>query len=60
MGALNIAKEDVAQQVSHKSQLTRLYEIFKDTVESEFYGTVEIKFEAGKVTIIRKTESIKL
>lgn len=60
MGALNIAKEEIAQQIPNKSQLTRLYEIFKDTVESEFYGTVEIKFEAGKVTIIRKTESIKL
>lgn len=60
MGALNIAKEEIRQQTANKSQLTKLYEIFRETIDQEFYGTVEIKFEAGKVTIIRKTESIKI
>ena len=59
MGALNIAKEEQTNHVN-KSQLTKLYEIFRETIDAEFYGTVEIKFEAGKVTIIRKTESIKI
>lgn len=60
MGALNIAKDEQAQQLASKSQLTRLYEIFRETMDDAFYGTMEIKFEAGKVTIIRKTESIKI
>lgn len=57
MSAVNLRNE---QQPSGKSQLTRLYEIMRETVESGFYGSVEVKFEAGKITIIRKTESIKL
>jgi len=28
--------------------------------ESEFYGDVLIKFEHGKVVIVKKTESLKL
>ncbi|MDR2870897.1 MAG: hypothetical protein LBV04_10640 [Deferribacteraceae bacterium] len=54
MGALNIKQE------KSKSQLTKLYEMLREIFESEFYGSLEVKFEAGKVTIIRKTESIKL
>ena len=44
MAALNINKNE---QIGGKSQLT-------------IYGSVEVKFEAGKVTIIKKTESIKI
>lgn len=43
-----------------KTQLSKLNDIMRQTMESGFYGAVEIKFEAGKVTIIRKTESIKI
>ncbi len=50
----------VERQVIEKSQLTKLYEVMKATMDSKFYGSVEIKFEAGKVTIIRKTESLKI
>jgi len=46
--------------VSEKSQITKLYELIKGTMDDKFYGSVEIKFEAGKVTVIRKTESIKI
>lgn len=56
MSAINLKNE----QSVGKSQLTRLYEIMRETMENGFYGSVEIKFEAGKVTIIRKTESIKI
>ncbi len=51
---------DVRHAEQGKSQLTKLYEIMRQTMDSGFYGAVEIKFEAGKVTIIRKTESIKI
>ena len=43
-----------------KSQLTNLYELFRATMDTAFYGSVEVKFEAGKVSVIKKTESIKL
>jgi hypothetical protein len=55
MAALNIKQDQ-----QPKSQLTKLYEILREIFDSEFYGSLEVKFEAGKVTIIRKTESIKL
>ncbi|MBQ3032814.1 MAG: hypothetical protein IJD28_00410 [Deferribacterales bacterium] len=57
MSAVNLRAE---RQTTEKSQLTKLYEIMRETMESGFYGSVEVKFEAGKVTIIRKTESIKI
>ncbi len=56
----SVSVADVRQAEPSKSQLTKLYEIMRQTMESGFYGAVEIKFEAGKVTIIRKTESIKI
>ena len=56
MAALSINKNE--QQIGGKSQLTKLYEIMRETMEQGFYGSVEVKFEAGKVTIIKKTESI--
>jgi hypothetical protein len=55
MSALN-----VKQDQHGKSQLTKLYEILREIFDSGFYGSLEVKFEAGKVTIIRKTESIKI
>ena len=57
MSAVNLRAE---RQTTEKSQLMKLYEIMRETMESGFYGSVEVKFEAGKVTIIRKTESIKI
>lgn len=40
--------------------LEKLVKLLKDLMDKKFYGSVEIKFEAGNVVIIRKTESIKL
>ena len=55
MSALNVKHDQ-----NMKSQLTKLYEMLREIFDSGFYGSLEVKFEAGKVTIIRKTESIKL
>jgi hypothetical protein len=33
--------------------------LLRQLADSRFYGSVEIKFEAGRITIVRKTESIK-
>lgn len=48
------------QQNKDKSQLTRLYEIMREMFQSQYYGSLEVKFEAGKVTIVKKTESLKI
>ena len=40
--------------------LEKLVKLLKDLMDRKFYGAVEIKFEAGNIVIIRKTESIKL
>jgi hypothetical protein len=55
MSALNIKAEQ-----SMNTQLAKLYEMIREILDKGFYGSLEVKFEAGKVTIIRKTESIKL
>ena len=34
-------------------------EILRSLEQSRFYGTVELKFEAGRVVLIRKTETLK-
>ncbi len=34
-------------------------EILKALERERFYGSLEIKFEAGRVVLIRKTETIK-
>lgn len=34
---------------------------FLSTLErSKFYGSVELKYESGRVVLVRKTESLKL
>ena len=33
--------------------------ILADLREQEFFGTVELKFEAGRVVLLRKTETIR-
>lgn len=40
--------------------LSKLVELFKQVIESKFYGTVEVKFEAGSIVLVRKSETIKL
>ncbi len=36
-----------------------LTEIIRQVERSDFYGTLEIKFEAGQIILFRKTETIK-
>ena len=40
--------------------LQKLFAIIKDLVDKKFYGSLEIKFEAGKIVVCKKEESIKL
>jgi hypothetical protein len=41
-------------------QVKKLSEIIRDLILARFYGTILVKFEAGKTVHIRKKESIKL
>ena len=41
-------------------QLDKLVKLIKELIDLKFYGAVEIKFESGTITIVRKTETIKL
>ncbi len=34
--------------------------VFETAMNNGFYGSVEVKLENGQITIIKKTESIKL
>jgi hypothetical protein len=34
-------------------------DILRSLEQSRFYGTVELKFESGRVVLIRKTETMK-
>lgn len=60
MATVNLSIANTDKNIEGKSQLTKLYELMKGTIDQKFYGSVEIKFEAGKVTVVKKTESIKL
>lgn len=37
-----------------------LNDLLLELQQSRFYGSIELKFEAGRVVLIKKTETIKL
>lgn len=39
--------------------MNELIELLRKLETSRFYGSLEVKFEAGQITVIKKTESIK-
>ena len=40
--------------------MNTLEQLLAELTREKFYGTVEVKFESGRVVLVRKTESIKL
>ncbi len=38
---------------------TSVTQLLDELVRSRFYGTLEIKLEAGRVVLLRKTETLK-
>jgi hypothetical protein len=40
--------------------MEKLFKMIKALIESKFYGTIEIHFESGKITLLRKVQTIKL
>ena len=38
--------------------MNELAEMLRQLEAGRFYGSIEVKFEAGKVTLIRRTETI--
>ena len=41
-------------------QIKKLFDILAELVHNSFYGKIELNFENGKITSMKKTESIKL
>jgi len=41
-------------------QLDQLINFIKDLINKHYYGEVTIKFEAGKIVLLRKLQNIKL
>lgn len=39
--------------------MNQLQELLSQLERQRFYGAVEVKFEAGRVVLVRKTETIK-
>lgn len=52
MAALSINKNE--QQIGGKSQLTKLYEIMRETMEQGFYGSVEVNLKQVKLLSLKK------
>lgn len=40
--------------------LKKLIELIKSLMDNKFYGVLEIKFEAGKIVVCKKEETLKL
>jgi hypothetical protein len=40
--------------------MDKLITIIRELIEKRFYGELLIKMEAGKIVIVKKTESIKV
>lgn len=40
--------------------MNELVQLFRHLEQSRFYGSVELKYEAGRVVLIRKSETLKL
>lgn len=40
--------------------MKELFELIEKLIDNKFYGSLELKMEAGRIVLIRKTESIKL
>jgi len=40
--------------------MEKLIELLKKLIADRFFGSLEIKFEAGKVIFLRKTQTIKV
>jgi hypothetical protein len=40
--------------------MEKLFKLIKSLIDTRFYGTIEIHLELGKITYIRKTETIKI
>jgi hypothetical protein len=41
------------------SEVTELVRLLTDLARQRFYGEVVVKFESGRVTTVRKTETLK-
>lgn len=55
-----MAAVSVQKTKGENAQMNQLQDLLKEMFQSNFYGSVEVKFEGGKVTIVKKTQSLKI
>lgn len=63
IGSANTARAyagSVLKQYEVSEQYINLAKMIADLMQMNFYGGLEIKFEAGKITVCKRVESIKL
>jgi hypothetical protein len=48
------------EKIIKSNTIENLIRMIRELMENRFYGELVIKFEAGKITICRKTENIKI
>ena len=61
--SLGMARRDAAGQDKtrvFKQEMDKLIALIKELIAKCFYGELTIKFEHGKIVLIRKTENMKL
>lgn len=40
--------------------MEKILKLIKSLTEQNFYGTIELRFEEGKIVFVKKTETIKV
>jgi hypothetical protein len=40
--------------------MDKIIALIKEFIENRIYGSIEVKFEAGKIVNVKKTESVKV
>jgi hypothetical protein len=38
----------------------KLFVLIKKLIDDKFYGSLEIKFEAGKIVLLKKVQTVKI
>jgi len=40
--------------------MKKFFDLIRELTDNKFYGELTVKFEAGKIVVCKKTESIKV
>lgn len=57
-GSLRV--RSVLPQYEMNEQYMKLAHLIAELMQKNYYGSLDVKFEAGKITVCKKTESIRI